>query len=172
MNCYKKKRKTLFKNEVEKNKKKIEVNFPFYISKKKENIFFIWWGKSKWVDWYNTRIVNYFFKKVKNEVRGTIVLNGLIYDHYSQARSHYCPTRGLLSAAFPPWTESPLLGQPGQLELPLANHIDARLSADARSPKENADQGSHSQTVHPNKPPRSWITGIRQHSRRGYNEKY
>ena len=77
---------------------------------------------------------SYQIAELKSEVRGSIVLNELIYDHYSQARSHYCHTRGLLSAAFPPWTESPLLSQPGQLELPLANHIDARLSADARSP--------------------------------------
>ena len=115
----------LFKNEVEKNKK-TEVNLPFYVYAEKINGF---------ISMSLESLINSLFKKVKkNEVRGSIVLNELIYDHYSQARSHYCPTRGLLSAAFPPWTESPLLSQPGQLELPLANHIDARLSADARSP--------------------------------------
>lgn len=52
---------------------------------------------------------------------------------YSQARSHYYSTRGLLSAVFPPWTCTSLLRQPGHIELPQRDHIDAELSADARS---------------------------------------
>ena len=67
------------------------------------------------------------------KVMGSTILDGLIMGAYSQARTRYCSTRGLLSAAFPPWTDSPLLRQPGQPGLPQGDHIDAELSADTRS---------------------------------------
>ena len=61
------------------------------------------------------------------------VLDGLPTDAYSRARSHYCSTRGLLPAVFPPWAGTSLLRQPGPPGLPRVAHIDAELSADARS---------------------------------------
>jgi len=60
-------------------------------------------------------------------------LTGLSNGAYSQALSHYCPTRDLLPAAFQPWADSVLIVQPGHLELLLDTHIDAGLSADACS---------------------------------------
>jgi len=71
--------------------------------------------------------------KEMKKVMGSTILAGLPAAAYSQARTHYCSTRGLLSAAFPPWTDSPLLRQPGHSELPRGDHIDAELSADTRS---------------------------------------
>ena len=47
------------------------------------------------------------------KVAGVTVSAGLLNGAHSQARSHYCPTRGLLVAGFPPWPDSPLLRQPG-----------------------------------------------------------
>ena len=56
---------------------------------------------------------------------GPIILDRLLTGAYSQARSHYWSTRGLLPAAFPPWAF--------HTELPRCAHIDTDLSADARS---------------------------------------
>ena len=64
---------------------------------------------------------------------GLTVLIGLLATAYSRALTHYCRTRGLLPAAFPPWAGSSLLRQPGGLDLRLAHHIDAGLSGDTRS---------------------------------------
>ena len=64
---------------------------------------------------------------------GSTILAGLRYDAYSQALSHYCLTRGLLPAVFPPWADTSLFTEPGDLRLLQGHHIDARLSADARS---------------------------------------
>lgn len=64
---------------------------------------------------------------------GSALLDRLPTGAYSRARSHYCSTRELLSAVFPPWTSTSLLRQPGEPGLPRAHHIDAELSADARS---------------------------------------
>ena len=64
---------------------------------------------------------------------GPTMLDGLPAAAYSQVLSHYCPTRGLLPAVFPPWAGSSLLRQPGDFKLPQGHHIDARLSADTRS---------------------------------------
>jgi len=70
---------------------------------------------------------------VKQKGSGPTVLDGLPDTSYSRARSHYCQTRRLLPAAFPPWAGASLLSQPGRQRLPAADHIDAGLSADARS---------------------------------------
>ena len=64
---------------------------------------------------------------------GLTVLDGLLATAYSRARTHYCRTRGLLPAAFPPWAGASLLRQPGKPGLRRAHHIDAGLSADTRS---------------------------------------
>ncbi len=65
---------------------------------------------------------------------GSILLARLTVASYSRARSHYCLTRGLLPAAFPPWAGSSLITeQPGGPGLRRDHHIDAKLSADARS---------------------------------------
>ena len=93
-----------------------------------------------------------------------LLLVGLLNVAYSQARSGYCPTRRLLPAAFPPWAGSSLLRQPGDIELPQLHHIDAGLSADARSTQNNARQRSRPQAVHQPTPPSSWITGARHNS--------
>jgi len=52
---------------------------------------------------------------------------------YSQVLSHYCLTRELLPAVFPPWTGSLLFNQPGELRLLCVHHIDTKLSADTQS---------------------------------------
>ena len=64
---------------------------------------------------------------------GLTILNGLLATAYSRALSHYCRTRGLLPAAFPPWAGASLLRQPGDFSLHRNHHIDAGLSADTRS---------------------------------------
>ena len=69
----------------------------------------------------------------KKKESGPIILDRLLTGAYSQARSHYWSTRGLLPAAFPPWAFTSLLRQPGHTELPRCAHIDTDLSADARS---------------------------------------
>lgn len=71
-------------------------------------------------------------KKSKKDA-GLTVLDRLKLSSHSQALSHYCSTRRLLAAEFPPWPGSPLLSQPGYLGLPQGTHVDAELSADARS---------------------------------------
>ena len=84
---------------------------------------------------------------------------------YSRARSHYCWTREVLPAAFPPWAGLLLLRQPGCRELPHYSHIDAHLSADARSTYDNDGQEPSPQAIHQSRPPSSWITGVRHNSR-------
>lgn len=59
------------------------------------------------------------------------VLSELLAACYSLAQSHYCSTRGLLPAAFPPWADSPLLRQPGTPYLRTEFHVDAELNVDA-----------------------------------------
>ena len=71
-------------------------------------------------------------KKKKTESSSTI-LNGLWTIAYSQVLSHYCLTRELLPAVFPPWAGSLLFNQPGELRFLRVPHIDAKLSADTRS---------------------------------------
>ena len=73
------------------------------------------------------------FDKKNKKGYGPTVSNGLPNTAHSQVLSHYCLTRELLSAAFPPWTGALLLSQPGHPGLPPGGHIDARLSADTRS---------------------------------------
>ena len=68
----------------------------------------------------------------KSESSST-VLTGLGTAAYSQVLSHYCLTRELLPAVFPPWAGSLLFNQPGELRLLRVPHIDAKLSADTRS---------------------------------------
>ena len=69
----------------------------------------------------------------KKKVAGLTLLVGLLLSSHSRARTHYCSTRRLLAAEFPPWPGSPLLSQPGRPRLPQGAHIDAELSADAQS---------------------------------------
>lgn len=106
---------------------------------------------------------NFYFSKTQKFLckkgPGLVISVGLLRRHHSQARSHYRPTRGLLAAGFPPWPGSPLLGQPGGAGLPLRPHIDAGLSADARSTWRTPHQDSQPQTIHRTRPPSSWITG-------------
>ena len=100
--------------------------------------------------------------KIKKDL-GPTVLDGLPNAAYSQARSHYCPTRGLLPAAFPPWAGSSLLRQPGHPRLLRGDHIDAELSADTRSTYHDERQEPRPQVVHQTRPPSHWITGKRRH---------
>ena len=72
-------------------------------------------------------------KKKKKKGSSPTMLDGLPTDAYSRARSHYCSTRELLPAVFSPWAGTSLLRQPGPPGLPREDHIDAELSADARS---------------------------------------
>ena len=87
----------------------------------------------------------YFRKSISNSKQNKIeviksekglsstILNGLLTAAYSQMLSHYCWTRELLPAVFPPWAGSFLIIQPGEPRLPRVHHIDAQLSADTRS---------------------------------------
>ncbi len=81
------------------------------------------------------------------------MLDGLPTDTYSQARTHYCSTRGLLPAASPPWADTSLLRQPGGPALRRGHHIDAKLSADTRSTQSTDRQSPRPQTVHQSRPP-------------------
>ena len=78
---------------------------------------------------------------------GPTISDGLPTDAHSQVRSHYCATRSLLPAVFPPWAGSTLLRQPGPPKLPSRAHIDAGLSADTRSTWYTCWQDSRPQTV-------------------------
>ena len=70
----------------------------------------------------------------KKKDPGRIISTELSTDDYSQASSHYRLARDLLPAAFRPWAGSVLIMQPGRsCGLLRSAHIDARLSAGARS---------------------------------------
>ena len=92
------------------------------------------------------------------------MLEGLLRATHSRARSHYCSTRVLLAAGFPPWPGPPLLRQPDPLQFPEESHVDARLSADTGSTWTDSWQESIPQAIPQNLPPSSWITGARHNS--------
>ena len=71
--------------------------------------------------------------KKKKKGSGRTMLDGLANGAYSQALSHYRLARDILPAAFQPWAGSVLIMQPGRRGLLPRTHIDAKLSADARS---------------------------------------
>ena len=96
--------------------------------------------------------------KMWQKVTGLAILEGLWNINHSLALSHYWSTRGLLAAGFPPWPDSPFIRQPGLVELPLQDHVEANLSADARSTWADETQNSPPQDFHSNWPPSSWIT--------------
>ena len=77
------------------------------------------------------------------------MLDGLLRVRYSQVLSHYCLTRALLPAGFPPWAGTSLLRQPGASALRQGPHVDAKLSADTRSTQHNSEQNSRPHTVPP-----------------------
>ena len=99
------------------------------------------------------------------KVTGLAILEGLWNINHSLALSHYWSTRGLLAAEFPPWPDSPFIRQPGPAQLPGQDHIEANLSADARSTWAGETQNSPPQDFHSNWPPSSWITRACQSSR-------
>ena len=99
------------------------------------------------------------------KVTGLAVLEGLWNINHSLALSHYWSTRGLLAAGLPPWPDSPFIRQPGPAQLPGQDHIEANLSADARSTWAGETQNSPPQDFHSNWPPSSWITRACQSSR-------
>ena len=73
-------------------------------------------------------------QRPKKKDPGRIISTELSTDDYSQASSHYRLARDLLPAAFRPWAGSVLIMQPGRsCGLLRSAHIDARLSAGARS---------------------------------------
>ena len=84
---------------------------------------------------------------------------------YSQVLYHYCLTRELLPAVFPPWAGPLLFNQLGELRLLCVHHIDAKLSADTRSTYDNHPQESHPQAIQRPQPPSNWITGVRHYAR-------
>ena len=86
-------------------------------------------------------------KKEKKKECGPTVSDGLPTPAHSPVRSHYCATRKLWPAVFPPWAGSFLLSQPGPPGLPPRSHIDAGLSADTRSSWCTCWQDSRPQTV-------------------------
>jgi len=100
----------------------------------------------------------------KEKDAGLTVLDRLLHSSHSRALSHYCSTRGLLAAGFPPWPGSPLFIQPGRPGLPQGTHIDAELSADAQSTWVTEHQNSRPQIILSIWPPGSWITGARHDS--------
>lgn len=102
--------------------------------------------------------------KKKQKDAGLTVLDRLRLSSHSQALSHYCSTRRLLAAEFPPWPGSPLLSQPGYVGLPQRTHVDAELSADARSTWGTQPQDPRPQAILYTRPPSSWITGAHHNS--------
>ncbi|CAA9995040.1 unnamed protein product [Nesidiocoris tenuis] len=98
----------------------------------------------------------------KNLVSGPIVSIGLYDEPHSRARSRYCRPRGLLAAGFPPWPVSPLLSEPGDVELPRRHHVDGQLSADTWSTQK------HRRTVNPDLKPSSetdlQVAGLQEHA--------
>lgn len=78
-----------------------------------------------------------------------MILDGLLRVRYSQVLSHYCLTRALLPAGFPPWAGTSLLRQPGASAFRQTPHVDAKLSADTRSTQHNSEQNSRPHTVPP-----------------------
>ena len=110
------------------------------------------------------KINNNNSKKKRKKEPGLAILFGLHAATYSRAQSHYCSTRRLLPAAFPPWAGSSLIKQPGYPGLRQANHIGAELSVDARSPQSNDIQDSRTQTIHQPRLPCNWITGARHNT--------
>ena len=68
-------------------------------------------------------------KYYRRKVRSTILL-GLTSTTYSQALSHYCLVRVLLSAEFPPWTGTYLTIEPGHSNLRYFVRVDTELSMD------------------------------------------
>ena len=103
---------------------------------------------------------------IEKKEKGPIISDGLSSYAHSRVRSHYCSTRGLLPAGFPPWACASLLRQPGHLKLLQDAHIDAELSVDTRSTWRTREQNPRPQTVLRLKPPSSWITGARHNSQR------
>ena len=85
------------------------------------------WKSLKMCNWKKKRK-----KRKKTEISLTLS-NELWMIAYSQVLAHYCLTRELLPAVFPPWAGSLLFNQPGELRLLCVHHIDAKLSADTRS---------------------------------------
>ena len=80
-------------------------------------------------------------KKEKRKESCLVVSARLPTRTHSRMRSHYCVTRGLLPAGFPPWAGPSLLRQPGHLRFLQDAHIDAGLSADTRSTWHPWEQG-------------------------------
>lgn len=93
------------------------------------------------------------------------IQTGLRKTAYSRVRSHYCLTRELLPAVFPPWAGSLLFNQPGELKLLCVHHIDAKLSTDIRSTQDDHPQESRPQAIQQPQPPSHWITGVRHYAR-------
>jgi len=48
-------------------------------------------------------------------------LDRAVNDHLFTGAIHYCLTRELLPAVFPPWAGSLLFNQPGELKIPLSS---------------------------------------------------
>ena len=71
--------------------------------------------------------------KKEEKSSGLTISVGLAADAYSRASSHYRRARSLLLAAFPPWAGTALTMQPGRSCLRRGAHVDAGLSAGARS---------------------------------------
>ena len=83
---------------------------------------------------YGEQRVRFLLKVKKEKLEpGPTISDGLPTGAYSRVRSHYCTTRRLLPAGFPPWAGSSLLRQPGHLKFLQDTHIDAELSVDTRS---------------------------------------
>ena len=72
-------------------------------------------------------------KRHEKKSSGLTISVGLTIDVYSQASSHYRRARSLLLAAFPPWAGTALTIQPGRFCFRRDAHVDAGLSAVARS---------------------------------------
>ena len=96
------------------------------------------------------------------KVVGVTVSTGLLNGGHSRARSHYCPTWGLLVAGSPLWPDSLLLRQPGSGGFIHRTHVDARLSADACSTWPTAQQNPRTQVILYNWPPRRRVIEARQ----------
>ena len=96
-----------------------------------------------------------FSQNSKKKEFGQPILVRLQHHMHSPAQSHYCLTRALWTAGFPPWPESHLIRQPGHPGFPQGVHVDAKLSADTSSTCHTVQQDSCPQAILKFRPPNS-----------------
>ena len=113
----------------------------------------LWNKQSKCLSFPIWPQIHFIFTKFKKKEFGLPILVRLLHHMHSPAQSHYCLTRALWTAGFPPWPESHLIRQPGHPGFPQGVHVDAELSADAGSTCHTMQQDSRPQAILKFQPP-------------------